>query len=162
MPHFKKILDVHVMTVDPLKYLDFFAELNSEYYTFHYEAVKNINEVIDEIKMRGLKVGLAINPETKVSLIEGYLSELDQILVMSCQTGIGGTAEFKINALEKISYLKKLRDSNNYKYIINVDGVINSETIALVKEAGVDMVVSGSYICLADNMEENIGNLRMM
>jgi len=155
----KKPLDVHLMAVDPLKYLDFFANQNTEYFTFHYEAVKNIDLVIEQIRATGLKIGLAIMLETKVKDIEPYLDAFDQILVMSVGGGAGGEP-FNEIALEKITELKALKELNNYRYLINVDGGINEETVTAVKAAGTDMVVSGSYVCLSENMNEAIDILK--
>ena len=154
-----KSLDVHLMVSNPLKYLEIFASLNTEYLTFHYEAVTKPLDVIDKIKELGLKVGISIKPKTKVSEIIEFLPLLDQVLVMSVEPGLGGQ-EFMESAIEKIEELKTLRETNNYSYIISVDGGINAETADLVKDAGADMVASGYYICSSDNFDNQIDNLR--
>lgn len=150
-----KPLDVHVMVCEPLKYISSFARLNTEYYTFHYEAVENVEEVIDTIRDNGMKVGLAINPLTSVEEIKPYLDLVDMVLVMSVNPGKGGQA-FIGDVLPKIEELSKLKGN----YIINVDGGINSETAKLCKSAGTDILVSGSYICKSDNYQEIINTLR--
>lgn len=155
----KKPLDVHLMAVSPLKYLDFFASQNTEFYTFHYEAVKDVPETIAKIKNTGLKAGIAIRLETDVDRITEFLPLLDQVLVMSCGGGHGGTP-FQEIALEKIITLNKLKAENDYSYLISVDGGINHDTIDLVKEAGVNMVASGSYICMSDDYQKSIDDLR--
>lgn len=150
-----KDLDVHVMVSDPMKYISSFAKLNTKYYTFHYEAVDNIEEVINEIKNNGMKAGIAVNPETSVELIKPYLDLVDMVLVMSVNPGKGGQA-FISDVLPKIEELSNLKSD----FIINVDGGINSETAKLCKNAGVDMLVSGSYICKSDNYQEMINTLK--
>lgn len=156
----KKKLDVHLMMCSPNKYVREFAKMsNVEYLTLHYESHRRPIDVINMIRHTPLKVGLAINPETKVSHIVPLLSHLDQILVMSVKPGKGGQ-EFMKDILYKIETLKDLRDENGYHYLINVDGGINDETVKLVKEAGADMVVSGSYVCKSDDYEARIESLK--
>lgn len=138
-------LDVHLMVNNPLKYLEDYAMLNTEYFTFHYESVKNIQETIDKIKEYGLKVGVSICPDTDESVLFPYLKDLDLVLVMSVVPGKSGQT-FIDSSVDKIKNLKEEIDKNNYKTIISVDGGINSETGALCSEAGVNMLVSASYI----------------
>jgi ribulose-phosphate 3-epimerase len=111
------------------------------------------------IRHTPLKVGLAINPETKVSHIVPLLNHLDQVLVMSVKPGKGGQ-KFMEDILYKIEALKELREQNGYHYVINVDGGINEETAKLVKEAGADMVVSGSYVCKSEDYNQRIESVR--
>ena len=159
LPNVKKPLDVHIMANDVLKYLAYFAEQNTACFTFHYEAVTEIDAMIKAVKETGLKVGLAISPKSSPELLAPYLKDLDQILVMSCEPGYGGTS-FQESALNKIRYLKEQRAAQDYNYLISVDGGINAETIALVKEAGSDMVASGSYICMSAHYEEQINLIK--
>jgi len=159
LPDIKKPLDVHLMAEEPLKYLAYFANINTEYFVFHLEAVKDIEEAIKKVKQTGLKVGLAIKIPTEVEALKPYLHLLDQVLVMSVEGGYGGSP-FNEIALKKISELKSLKEEHNYSYEINVDGGINQDTIGLVKEAGTSMVVSGSYICMSDDMQSAIDYLK--
>ncbi len=155
-----KKLDVHMMCCSPNKYVKEFAKMsNVEYLTLHYESHRRPIDVINMIKHTPLKVGIAINPETKVSHIVPLLKSIDQVLVMSVKPGKGGQ-EFIEDILYKIETLKELREENNYNYIISVDGGINDKTVKLVKEAGADMVVSGSYIVKSDDYEKQINSLR--
>jgi len=140
-----KKLDVHLMVKDPKKYLDDYAMLNTEYITFHYESVKDINEMINLIKSYGLKVGMSINPDTEVEKIYPYLKDLDLVLIMSVYPGKSGQ-EFINDALNKIKSLKEEIINNNYKTLIEVDGGINDETAKLCVNNGVDILVSASYI----------------
>ena len=149
-----KKLDVHLMCCSPNKYV---REI--EYWIIHAESHRRPIDVINMIRHTNMKVGLAISPETKVSHIVPLLNHLDQVLVMSVKPGKGGQ-EFMKDILYKIETLRDLREENNYHYIISVDGGINAETSKLVKEAGADMVVSGSYICKSDNYNEKIDSIR--
>lgn len=155
-----KKLDVHMMMCSPNKYVKEFAKMsNVEYLTLHYESHRRPIDVINMIRHTPLKVGIAINPETKVSHIVPLLNHIDQVLVMSVKPGKGGQ-KFMDEILYKIETLKDIREENGYHYIISVDGGINAETARLVKDAGADMVVAGSYVCLSDNYEEKINTLR--
>lgn len=138
-------LDVHLMVNNPLKYIEDYALLNTSYLTFHYEAVKDIDEVINKIKSYGLKVGIAINPETDEKVLYPYLSKIDEVLVMSVHPGKSGQS-FIENTPNKIENLKQEILNQNLKTIISVDGGINDETGALCTSKGVDMLVSASYI----------------
>lgn len=151
----KKKLDVHVMVNEPLKYLDAFASLNTEYYTFHYEAVKDILETIKVIKQHGLKVGIAISPETSIKDIESYLNEIDLVLVMSVKPGWGGQS-FISSTINKIKELNTLKDN----FVIACDGGVNDTNCHEIKEAGADILVAGSYIIKSDNYDERINTLK--
>jgi ribulose-phosphate 3-epimerase len=156
----KKKLDVHMMVCSPNKYVKEFAKMpNVEYLTLHCESHRRPIDVINMIRHTPLKVGLAINPETKVSHIVPMLNHLDQVLVMSVKPGKGGQ-KFMEEILYKIETLKELREQNGYHYVINVDGGINEETAKLVKEAGADMVVSGSYVCKSEDYNQRIESIR--
>ena len=156
----KKKLDVHMMVCSPNKYVKDFAKMpNVEYLTLHCESHRRPIDVINMIRHTPLKVGIAINPETKVSHIVPLLNHLDQVLVMSVKPGKGGQ-KFMEEILYKIETLKELREQNGYHYVINVDGGINEETAKLVKEAGADMVVSGSYVCKSDDYNQRIESVR--
>lgn len=138
-------LDVHLMVNNPEKYIEDYAMLNTSYLTFHYEAVKDVEKTINMIKDYGLKVGISICPDTPVDVLFPFLKELDQILIMSVVPGKSGQS-FIETSPEKISKLKEEIINQNAKTIISVDGGINNETGLLCKEAGVDMLVSASYI----------------
>ena len=156
----KKKLDVHMMCCSPNKYVRDFAKIpNVEYLTLHYESHRRPIDVINMIRHTNMKVGIAINPETKVSHIVPLLNHIDQVLVMSVKPGKGGQ-KFMEEVLYKIETLKDLREQNGYHYIINVDGGVNKDTIKMVKEAGADMVVSGSYICKSEDYDKQIETLR--
>ena len=138
-------LDVHLMVENPSKYIEDYALLNTSYITFHYEAVKDIDKMINEIKNYGLKVGIAINPETDEKVLYPFLSKIEQVLVMSVHPGKSGQS-FIENTPNKIENLKQEIINQNAKTIISVDGGINDETGKICVDKGVDMLVSASYI----------------
>ena len=138
-------LDVHLMVNNPEKYIEEYAMMNTSYLTFHYEAVKDVEEMINKVKEYGLKVGVSICPDTNVEVLFPYLNQIDQVLVMSVVPGKSGQS-FIETSPEKIRKLKEEILKQNTKTIISVDGGINNETGLLCKEAGVDMLVSASYI----------------
>lgn len=152
-------LDVHLMVENPSKYIEDYALLNTSYITFHYEAVKDIDKMINEIKNYGLKVGIAINPETDEKVLYPYLSKIDQILVMSVHPGKSGQS-FIENTPNKIENLKQEIINQNAKTIISVDGGINDETGKLCVDKGVDMLVSASYI--HKDIVNNINTLKRL
>lgn len=138
-------LEVHLMVNNPSKYIEDYALMNTSIIIFHYEAVKDINEMINKVKLYGLKVGIAINLETNINVLIPYLNMIDEVLIMSVHPGKSGQS-FIEESLEKISVLKNIILEGNYKTIISVDGGINNETGLLCKDAGVDELVSASYI----------------
>ena len=138
-------LDVHLMVSNPKKYIEDYALLNTNDIIFHYEAVKDIHEMIEYIKNYGLKVGIAISPDTDVKVLFPYLNDIDIALVMSVYPGKSGQS-FIENTPDRIKELKEEIVKQNAKTIISVDGGINDETGLLCKEAGVDMLVSASFI----------------
>ena len=152
-------LDVHLMVENPSKYIEDYALLNTSYITFHYEAVKNIDKMINEIKNYGLKVGIAINPETDEKVLYPYLSKIDQVLVMSVHPGKSGQS-FIETTPNKIENLKQEIINQNAKTIISVDGGINDETGKLCVDKGVDMLVSASYI--HKDIVNNINTLKKL
>ena len=138
-------LDVHLMVKDPAKYIEDYALLNTTNLIFHYEAVKDIESMISLVKEYGLKVGIAINPDTSEEVLFPYLKDIDVALVMSVVPGKSGQS-FIENTPSKIKNLKEEIIRQGVKTIISVDGGINDETGLSCKEAGVDMLVSASYI----------------
>lgn len=149
-----KKIDMHLMVNDTNTIMKY-ASLNPDILTFHVEVIKN-NSIIKYVKSLGIKVGLAINPETRVEKLIPYLKDIDLVLFMSVNPGLGGQG-FKKSVLSKISKIKKIIPKN---VIINIDGGINDKTINYVKEVGCNMVVSGSYITNSDDYEKKILSLK--
>lgn len=152
----KKRLDVHLMAIDPIKHIEKYATLNTEYITIHVEIDhKKILESLTLIKSYGIKCGLAINPATDVKELTPYLDDIDMILVMSVIPGMGGQS-FIEDSTKKLEKVKKLIKGKNI--VINVDGGINESTVSKVPQA--DIVVSGSYVVGSNNFQEKIDILR--
>ncbi len=154
-----KKLDVHLMTLDVLNWIEKLNNLNISYITFHSEIKENKKKIIEYIKSQKIKVGMAINPETKVSSIKPYLKDLDLVLVLGVNPGKGGQ-EFILNTVDKIEELKNLKKEFGYKYKIEVDGGINDENAKLVEKAGCDIIVCGSFVCKRNNFQEQINLLK--
>ena len=152
-------IDAHLMITDPIRYIDNYADLGVDGITFHYEAASDTQAVIDKIRSRGLKVGLSIKPATPVKNIIPYIHEVDMVLVMTVEPGFGGQV-FLPKTLDKIREVRKYVDNRSLKVRIQVDGGINGATAELVKQAGADVLVSGSYIFGADDMESAVAALR--
>lgn len=142
-------LDVHLMVKNPEKYINKLALLNIEYITFHLEATKNPQKVIELIHDAGINAGIALNPEDDLSLLDDYINDIDLILFMSVHPGRGGQ-EFIPSVCEKI---KKI---NNPNILLSIDGGINEESLELLKDINLDIIVSGSFICMSDNFNEKI------
>lgn len=156
------VFDVHLMISDPLKYSIEFIKNGADYIVFHYEALEShekILELIDFVHNNNTKVGISIKPNTDVKVIEPYLDKVDMILVMSVEPGFGGQS-FMPNSLDKIKYLKNKKIENGYKYLIEVDGGVNEKTAPLVKKAGVEVIVAGTYVFESENREEIIKFLK--
>lgn len=152
-----KRLDVHLMVEDPKKYIPLYAELNTEYITFHLEVDQDIEECLKLIKSYSIKAGLSIKPNTEVKELVPYLPYLDMILVMSVEPGYGGQ-KFIENSTRKIEEVSDLLKAYNSKAVINVDGGINLETKGYCSKA--DILTAGSYIVNSDDFQEKITSLR--
>lgn len=149
-----KPLDVHLMVSDVIKYIDEYSNLNPEYITFHLEAVNNIKEVIDYIHSKNIKVGISIKPNTNIDNLIPYLNDIDMILLMSVEPGMGGQS-FIDSSYERLNKLNELK--SKYNFLIEIDGGINESNIANLN--GVDIAVVGSYITSSDNYQEQIDKL---
>lgn len=150
--HTSKLLDIHLMVLNPESYIEGLVQLNVKCITFHVEATNKVNEIIDLIHSYGIKAGISLNPETSVEKIKPYLDRIDEVLIMTVHPGKGGQT-FIEEMTKKIDRLNNLGD-----YILAVDGGINAETIKLVKKA--DMAISGSFICESNDYEKSIEILR--
>lgn len=149
--------DVHLMIVQPERYIREFVEAGADSITVHIETCKDLSQTIDLIHSCGVKCGVAINPETEVERVLPYLEKTDMILVMSVRPGFGGQ-KFMEETLKKSDFLRKLRKEKGYHYFIEIDGGINIMTKELAVENGVDILVSGTAVFSGDISE----NLRIM
>ena len=146
-------LDVHLMVEDPLSYIEDYIKLKPYNITFHIETVRNPLMLIDLLHDNGIKCGLAINPDTPISMLMPYLNKIDTVLVMTVYPGKGGQSYIK-EMTNKIDELAKIKSN----FVIEADGGINNETVEDAKNC--DIVVSGSYVCMADDYEEKILKLK--
>ena len=152
--------DVHLMVKDPSYYAEVFIKAGAQLFTFHYEAVKEeeIIPLIEKIHASGAKAGISIKPATSVDVLAPYLDCVDLVLIMSVEPGFGGQS-FHMEAVEKIAQLRKMIDEAASNALIEVDGGINDQTGKLCREAGVDVLVAGSYVFKRD-LKEAVESLR--
>lgn len=155
----QKPLDVHMMTVQPEKYISQMADAGAALITIHTEACTHLHRTIQEIHAAGIKAGVALNPATPLSMVEEILSDVDVILVMSVNPGFSGQ-DFIHTTTDKVARLRQLIDSSSYKPLIEVDGGVNAETAQMLIQAGADVLVSGSYIFSSKDPEATIINLK--
>ncbi len=157
-PQLTKVADVHLMIEEPIRYVSEFAASGSDNFVFHYEACSDVRATIDAVIAHGMKVGMSIKPQTDLAVLDEYLADLDIVLIMSVEPGFGGQ-KFNPNACARIEKLVAKRKQHGYKYLIQVDGGINDQTAPLVKAAGVDVIVAGSYLFNSE-MDERIEILK--
>ena len=148
-----KPLDIHLMVNNPEKYIKDLAILKPMIITFHLNTTSNIDEVINMIKDYNIKVGIAINPDEDVNLLNNYIDKIDYVLIMSVYPGKGGQTFIK-DVLEKLKYLK------NKNVLIGIDGGINEESIKYLKDYHIDNIISGSFICMSDDYNKQIEILK--
>lgn len=156
------IFDCHLMISNPLKYAIEFIKSGAHYITFHIEALNNHEEVIELINLvheNNCLVGISVKPNTDVKVLDPYLELIDLALVMSVEPGFGGQS-FMECSLYKIKYLSEMKKKNNYKYLIEVDGGINEKTADLVKSAGVEVIVAGTYVFKNEDRKKIISDLK--
>ncbi|MGN0594262.1 MAG: ribulose-phosphate 3-epimerase [Hominimerdicola sp.] len=152
-------VDTHLMITDPIRVIDNFADLGSELITFHYEAAENSQAVIDKIHSRGVKAGISVKPLTPIFEIEKLIPQVEMVLVMTVNPGFGGQS-FIPETLEKIREVRRIIDKSGKKIYLEVDGGINAQTAVDCRNAGADVLVSGSYLFNAEDMKTAADLLR--
>jgi ribulose-phosphate 3-epimerase len=157
--HATKPLDVHLMIVDPDRYIDTFAELGAAILTVHYEACTHLHRTVQAIKAGGMKAGVALNPHTNINLLEDIISDIDLVLIMSVNPGFGGQS-FIENTYEKIKALKELIQRKSASALIEIDGGVTSENAKKLTEAGADVLVAGSFVFKSENPAQTILDLK--
>ena len=155
----KKPLDVHLMIVDPDRYLSRFHEAGADILTVQYEACNHLQRTVSEIHNLGMKAGVAINPHTPVSLLKNILPFVDMILIMTVNPGFGGQS-FIMESYSKIKELRKMIDSSRYDVMIQVDGGIDSTNAAKLVKSGVNVLVAGNSVFGSDDPLETIRRLK--
>lgn len=151
----KKFMDVHLMIVEPEKYVARFAEAGADLVTFHWEATERVQECIDLIREKGVKVGISIKPKTPVSVLEEILPQLDLVLIMSVEPGFGGQS-FIEGSTEKVAELKAMIERKGLNTLIEIDGGVSRHNARELYEAGCDALVAGSAVFKAADPEAEV------
>lgn len=159
--HAKKTLDVHLMIVQPERYITDFKNAGADILTVHYEACNHLHRTIQEIKEAGMKAGVSLNPHTPVSVLEDVIGDLDLVLIMSVNPGFGGQS-FIENTYKKVGQLKELLIKTGSNALIEVDGGVSDKNIKALSKAGVDAFVAGSFIFKSDSPTQTIVDLKQL
>ncbi len=154
----KKKLDVHLMIVDPGKFVNEVAKLGAMMMNVHYEACTHLHRTIEEIHAAGMKAGVTLNPATPVCVLEDIIRDVDMVLLMTVNPGFGGQ-KFIEHSIDKVKMLRQMIERTGSKALIQVDGGVNGDTGKRLAEAGVNVLVAGSYVFGAPNPEERIRQL---
>ena len=157
--HSEKIMDVHLMIVDPDRYIKIFKEVGADILTVHFEACTHLHRTIQAIKSEGMLAGVALNPHTTVDLLKDTIQDIDLVCLMSVNPGFGGQS-FIENTYQKVRKLKSLIQSKNASTKIEIDGGVNSSNAPLLKEAGADVLVAGSFVFKSENPTQTIADLK--
>ena len=157
--HATKLLDVHLMLVDPDRYIKDFKEGGAGMLTVHYEACTHLHRTVQAIKAEGMMAGVALNPHTPVSVLESIITDLDMVLIMSVNPGFGGQ-KFIENAYEKVSQTRAIANEKNSGLKIQVDGGVTSANAGKLIQCGADVLVAGSFVFKSDNPTETIQELK--
>lgn len=157
--HATKTIDVHLMIVEPDRYIKTFASLGADYLTVHYEACTHLHRTLQAIKAEGMKTGVALNPHTNVDLLEDVINDIDMVLIMSVNPGFGGQS-FIENTYFKVEKLKALITRKNASTIIEIDGGVTDKNASQLAKAGADVLVAGNFVFKADDPITTISNLK--
>ena len=157
--HAKKPLDVHLMIVDPDRYIEEFAALNAAILTVHYEACTHLHRSLQKIKSYGMKAGVALNPHTPVHVLQDIIHDIDLVCLMSVNPGFGGQS-FIEKTFEKVIDLKALITAKGAKTLIEIDGGVTDANARRLTEAGADVLVAGSYVFKSDDPKATIAGLK--
>jgi len=156
-----KVMDVHLMIVQPERYIQTFKDCGADILTVHYEACTHLHRTIQEIHNAGMKAGVALNPHTPVSVLEDIVQDLDEVLLMSVNPGFGGQ-KFIENTIKKTTQARDLVDKSGSKAIIEIDGGVNLETGARLVAAGADALVAGSFVFKSEDPKATIAALKQL
>lgn len=160
-PLAKKPLDVHMMVMEPDRFIDQVRSCGAYLMNVHYEACHHLNRTLQLIKEAGMKCGVTLNPATPVGMLEDVIEDVDLVLIMSVNPGFGGQ-KFIAESVKKVARLRRLIDSTQSKALIEVDGGVNESTGKLLADAGADILVAGSYVFKATNPKEAIETLKAL
>ena len=154
-----KTLDVHLMIVEPDRYIETFKNLGTDILTVHYEVCTHLHRTLQNIKVNGMKAGVAVNPHTSIDLLKDILSDVDLVLIMSVNPGFGGQS-FIENTYKKIKNLKKMREESGSNFIIEVDGGVNNMNAPKLIKSGADALVAGSFVFKSEDPIKTIEDLK--
>ncbi|WP_299528787.1 ribulose-phosphate 3-epimerase [uncultured Lutibacter sp.] len=154
-----KTMDVHLMIVDPDRFIADFKKVGADILTVHYEACTHLHRTVQAIKAEGMKAGVSLNPHTPIAVLEDIITDLDLVLIMSVNPGFGGQS-FIENTYKKVEQLKNLIEYSGSNALIEVDGGVTDQNIEQLSEAGVDAFVAGSFVFKSENPAETILNLK--
>ena len=157
--HAQKPLDVHLMIVDPDRYIKTFADLGAQVLTVHYEACTHLHRSIQAIHQHGMKAGVALNPHTPVALLKDVLGDIDLACLMSVNPGFGGQ-KFIERTLEKVHELNTLRQQEQADFLIEIDGGVTSDNALALKNAGADVLVAGSFVFKSQDPQATVADLK--
>jgi len=143
--HTEKPVDVHLMIIDPDRYIKTFADLGSDILTVHYEACPHLHRTIQAIKAEGMKAGVSLNPHTNINLLEDTINDIDLVLIMSVNPGFGGQ-NFIENTYNKVKQLKELITRKGASTLIEIDGGVTTKNIKALVDSGADVLVAGSFV----------------
>ena len=159
--HAKKTIDVHLMIVDPDRYIATFKKLGADILTVHYEACTHLHRTLQAIKTEGMKAGVALNPHTNVDLLEDVIQDIDLVCIMSVNPGFGGQS-FIENTYAKVEKLKALINKKNAATLIEIDGGVTNKNAKQLVDAGADVLVAGSYVFGAQDPIATIADLKQI
>ena len=157
----EKVMDVHLMIVQPERYIQTFKDCGADILTVHYEACAHLHRTIQEIHNTGMKAGVALNPHTPVSVLEDIVQDLDEVLLMSVNPGFGGQ-KFIENTIKKTAQARELVDRTGSKAIIEIDGGVNLETGSRLVAAGAHALVAGSFVFKSEDPKATIAALKAL
>ncbi len=158
--HCTKPLDVHLMIVEPEKYIEQFREAGADVITVHYEACPHLHRTLQQIRATGAKAGVALNPHTAVSLLEDIIEDVDLVCLMSVNPGFGGQ-KFIYNTLLKTRQLREMIDTHNADVLIEIDGGVGLHNAEALLQAGANVLVAGNSVFATDNPIETIAKLKL-
>lgn len=159
--HATKTIDVHLMIVDPDRYISTFKNLGADILTVHYEACTHLHRTLQAIKAQGMKAGVALNPHTNISLLEDTIQDIDLVCLMSVNPGFGGQS-FIENTYDKVIALKELITQKGANTIIEIDGGVTSKNAKQLADAGADVLVAGSYVFKSEDPTKTITDLKAL
>jgi len=159
--HAKKFIDVHLMIIDPDRYIKTFADLGSNMLTVHYEACTHLHRTIQAIKAEGMQAGVALNPHTPVHLLKDVIQDIDMVCLMSVNPGFGGQS-FIENTYEKVTELREMILNKNAQTLVEIDGGVTDKNAKKLVETGADVLVAGSFVFKSENPIETIKELKAL